>query len=399
MKRLLLALLLAVVGCTTKDHREVVTLWHAYSGDEKVALEQLAAEWNAAHDDVELRLVSVPYDAFPDKITAAIPNGNGPDLFIFAHDRIGGWAEAGILESVEFFVDEKLADRFDVQAITAMAYRDSLYGLPLAMKSLALFYRTDLVATPPRTTDELYALGRKLTDRRAGKWGLAYEDTKLYGHAAWLHGYGGAVFAADGSLTIATPEAVHALELVRELSGPDGIVPPGAETSAQLVGTLFQEGKAAMAISGPWFAGGLAPDVPWAVTTLPIVSATGKPAAPYLGAEGVMMSARAHDKRAAFAVMDFLTGDDAALLRARTARQVVPNHAAYRDPELAKDATLAAFRKQAEVAVPMPSAPGMRAVWTPYDTAIQKVVAQGADPAAALGEAEREIRSYAEGSQ
>jgi arabinogalactan oligomer/maltooligosaccharide transport system substrate-binding protein len=111
-----------------------------------------------------------------------------------------------------------------------------------------------------------------------------------------------------------------------------------------------------------------------------------------------MMSARAHDKRAAFIVMDYLTGDASAIIRAVDARQVVPNRAAYRDDRVGKDAVLAAFRKQAEVARPMPSSPRMRMVWTPYDTAIQKVIAQGAPAAAALTDAEREVREYIKGA-
>ena len=86
-----------------------------------------------------------------------------------------------------------------------MAYHGSLWGLPLAVKSLALFYRTDLVAEPPRTTDELVALAPKMTARHG--FALAYANVDLYGHAPWLHGFGGRVLADDGSLAIATPEA------------------------------------------------------------------------------------------------------------------------------------------------------------------------------------------------
>jgi maltose-binding protein MalE len=398
VKRLLpLMFCAAACGHDAREAAVTVTLWHAYSGAEEQALEGLAAEWNGAHADVAIRLVSVPYDAFPDKITAAIPNGNGPDLFVFAHDRIGDWAEAQIAEPIEFFVDEAMADRFDTAAISAMAYRGSLYGLPLAVKSLALFYRTDLVPAPPTTTDEMIALGRKLTDRAAGRFGLAYESTKLYGNAGWIHGFGGRIFDDTGALAIASKEAAAAASFARALGGPDGIVP--SETTTTLVTTLFTEGRAAMVLSGPWFLNDIPKDVPWKVAPMPVVSATGRPAAPFLGAEGVMMSARAADKRAAFAVMDFLTSDASAIARATAARQVVPNRAAYADPRVGSDDVLSAFRRQAAVATPMPSTPEMRMVWTPYDTALQKVVAQGMDPAAALAEAEREIRGYIEGSR
>ena len=61
-------------------------------------------------------LVAVPYDAFADKLTSAIPRGNGPDLFIYPHDRIGDWADAGMIEPIEFWVDDARADRFSERA-------------------------------------------------------------------------------------------------------------------------------------------------------------------------------------------------------------------------------------------------------------------------------------------
>jgi maltose-binding protein MalE len=383
-----LALVAMLVACSAPKG---VVLWHAYNGDERAALEATAATWNAEHPDHPLVLVSVPHDAFADKLSSAIPRGNGPDLFIYAQDRIGDWADAGVIEPLEFWVDDARADRFTDEALGAMAYGTSLWGLPMTVKSLVLFYRTDLVRSPPRTTDELFALARALPD---GVKALAYENVNLYGHAPWLHGFGGRVMDDRGALAIATPEATAAMTFARELVDRQ-IVP--ADAQGPQIASYFNEGKAAMAIEGPWFIADIAKDgVPWRVTTLPIVSATGRHAAPFVGAEGILMSARANDKDAAFAVLDYLTGDASAIARARLAHQVVPNVRAYADPEVAKDRTLAAFREQLEHVVPMPKGSRMRMVWTPYRTALGEVIAGRADPAQRLVAVEREVASYAE---
>jgi len=375
---------------------QTVVLWHSYRAQEKVAIEQLAAQWNALPDVPRLELLAVPYDALADKITAAVPRGHGPDLFIFAHDRIGDWAESKILEPIEFFVDEPLCDRFLRKTIDALAYGDSLYGLPLAYKSTALFYNKALIARPPATTAELYEIGRRLTDRRAGRFGLVYENTRLYFHAPFLHGYGGEVFDPQGRLHVTTPEAVRALAYARLLGGPDGIVPP--ETSGILLATLFNEGKAAMVVAGPWFVGEVRPGLSYGVVPLPVVSETGRRAAPFLGVEAVLMSARARDKTAAFRVMEFLTSDAAALLRARVARQPVANQAAYRDGRVLRDPILAAFRQQLDWTRTMPGTPEMRMAWSPYDMALVQVVAFGGAPEPALREAEQKIQAYLRGA-
>nr|MBA3821519.1 extracellular solute-binding protein [Deltaproteobacteria bacterium] len=305
----LVALLLG--GC---ERQQGIVLWHAYNGLEREALEITAARWNAAHADHPVELVAVPYGAFADKLTSAIPGGNGPDLFIYPQDRIGDWADSGVIEPIEFWVDDARADRFTPESLEVMAYRGSLWGLPMTVKSLALFYRSDLVPTPPATTDELIALAPAMR-ARAG-YAIAYANVDLYGHAPWLFGFGGTIMDPRGTLAIATPEAAAAMTFARELV-VKGVTPPHAE--GPLVATLFNEGKAASVISGPWFVADIAAGVPWKVTTLPVVSATGKHATPFLGAEGLVMSSRARDKETAFAVMDALTSDVAAIERAKLA--------------------------------------------------------------------------------
>jgi len=379
---------LALAACSPARESGVV-LWHAYTGMERSALETTAANWNASHPETPLTLVAVPHDSFADKLTSAIPRGNGPDLFIFADDRIGAWAESHTIEPIEFWVDDARADRFSAPAMNALTFDGSLWGLPLATKSLVLYVRTDLVKTPPTTTDELIALA-PMMKKQAG-FAVAYANADLYGHAPWLHGFGGKVIDDDGSLAIATPEAAAAMAFARKLVA-DGVAP--ADAQGPMVASLFNAGKAATVLSGPWFITDIVKDVPWQVAPLPVISATGKPAAPFLGAESILMSAYARDKTAAFAVMDALTSDEAAIIRARDARQVVANPAAYADPQVARDPVLPVFRAQLEHTVPMPKVPAMRMVWTPYQNALGEVLAGRSDPGTQLLAVEREVEGY-----
>lgn len=390
LRRLALVALLALCACGDTRPRGVV-LWHSYTGAEAAALQQVAARWNAHHPDEPLTLVAVPEDSFADKLTSAIPRGNGPDLFIFAHDRIGGWADASTIEPIEYWVDDQIAGRFREDAVAALAYKGSLYGLPLAVKSLALYYNPTLVPHPPATTDELIALAPAM--RAKGGFALAYANTDLYAHAPWLHAFGGQVMTESGTLAIATPEAAAAMRFARKLVA-DGDAPNDAD--APHVASLFNEGKAATVMSGPWFVTDIKPGVPWQVAVLPTVSATGKPAAPFLSVEAVLMSSHARDKDAAFAVMNELTGDASAVLRARVARQVVANVHAYDDPEVARDPFLRTFRAQLDHTVMTPNCPAMRSVWTPYDTALVEVLAGRSDAGDALLGVEREVAGYLE---
>ena len=380
-------LALALVAACSSSHG--VVLWHAYNGAERDALEATVATWNVDHADEPITVVAVPYDAFADKLSSAIPRGNGPDLFIYPQDRIGDWADAGVIEPIEFWVDDARADRFTPASLAAMAYKGSLWGLPMAVKALALYYNPALAPSPPRTTDDVLALARELHPR--GVFALAYPNVDLYEHAPWLHGFGGRVFDASGAIALATPEAAKAMTFARSLV-TSGATPEDAQAS--LIASLFNEGRAATVISGPWFMGDIA-NVQWKVTTLPIVSATGEPARPFASAEGLMMSARAHDKDTAFAVMDYLSNDASAIARAKAARQVVPNVHAWDDAALAHDDVLAAFRAQLDHVVAMPNDPRMRMIWTPYRTALGEVLSGRAEPGPSLDKVQHEVEGFA----
>src|SRR6266508_1734157 len=104
-----LALVLSFLVPVLASAQKEIVVWHAYRGDEKTAFEKVVAQFNAANagKGIKATTLAVPYDAFADKITAAVPRGKGPDVFIYAQDRLGGWVAAGnTVEPIDFFLDE-----------------------------------------------------------------------------------------------------------------------------------------------------------------------------------------------------------------------------------------------------------------------------------------------------
>ena len=67
-----------------------LTLWHSYRGAEEDALRQSVERFKEQSPDAEITLLSIPYEVMASKLTTAIPRGHGPDLFIFAHERVRG---------------------------------------------------------------------------------------------------------------------------------------------------------------------------------------------------------------------------------------------------------------------------------------------------------------------
>jgi len=351
------------------DAPRQVVLWHAYRGAEEAALLEVVAAFNAAHGDLRVQALAMPYNTFANTLSTAIPHGNGPDLFIFAHERIGGWARSGHIAAVDEAVADDLADFFP-ETLEPLRFEEALYGLPLNFKSLALFYNRALLDAPPRTTDELIALGDRLAAR--GVFPLAYQATLFYFHAPWYFGFGGELFRDDDSVGYTSPGAVRSFRFVAELTAR-GLIPD--EPTGALVTTLFNEGRAALVINGPWFTGEIDPGVDFGVASLPVVSETGRPATPFMTTEAVLVSGhRSVNRSDAVRVARWLAGRDSAITRAVVGRQVVAHRRAWEDARLAGDAILAAFRAQLPHTVPADNRPIMRTVWEPGDLALRKIM-------------------------
>lgn len=367
-----------------------IVIWHSYRGDEKTAFEKVVGTFNQANSGkIKATTLAVPYDAFADKITAAVPRGKGPDVFIFAQDRMGGWVAAGnTIEPLDFFLDDKVKGRYLKATTDAMTYQGQTYGLPLNFKVITLIYNKKLVSTPPKTTAELAAMAKKLTG--SGRFGLAYWYADFYYHAALMNGFGGGVFGPNRKPTMNSPQNVQSLEFLMKWVN-QGFMP--SEPSTALITSLFNEGKAAMVFSGPWFLGEISDKIEYGLAPLPTINeAGGKPMRPWITVEGVYIAAPSKNKEAAYEFLKFVTDVPSAKVLALEGRQTPANKGVYADPGVANDPILKAFRNQVDVAVPMPNVPEMSMVWSPATTAMNTVARKAATPKQAMDVAQKEVQ-------
>jgi len=370
-----------------------IVVWHSYRGEEKAALEKVVAAYNAAKvaKGVKVTTLAVPFDAFADKITAAVPRGKGPDIFIYAQDRLGGWVEAGnTIEPIDFYLDGDTSQRFLPTTMQAMTYRGTVYGLPLNFKVITMVYNKKMVANPPKTSAELVATAKRLTDAGTGRFGLAYWYSNFYYHAPLMGAFGGRVFDDKGRLVLNSAENARSLGTLMKWVEQDKILP--AEPSVALVTSLFNEGKAAIVFSGPWFLGEIAKGIDYGVAPLPTIDeAGGKPMRPWMTVEAAYIAAASKNKEAAYDFVKYVTDLPQAKVLALEGRQTPANQRVYDDPAVKADPVMQAFRKQVEFATPMPNLVEMTMVWTPITTAMNTVVQKSALPKAALDVAQLEV--------
>jgi arabinogalactan oligomer/maltooligosaccharide transport system substrate-binding protein len=392
VRRALFVTVLAVLalGASAAAAAELV-VWHSYRAEERAAIEKVVAAYNADHPGTKVTTLAVPFDAIADKISAAVPRGKGPDIFIYAQDRLGGWIEAGnTIEPIDFFLDDATKARYLPTTMSAMNYRGQVWGLPLNYKVITLVYNKKLVKSPPKDTAELVKVAKALTDKASGRYGLAYAYTDYYYHAALQNGFDGGPFSTGSKPALNSKANLSAMELLLRWVDKDQIMP--GEPSVALITALFNEGKTGMVFSGPWFLGEIAKDIDWGLAPLPnLVENGGKPIRPWMTVEGVFISAQSKSKDAAYDFAKYLTDVPAAKIMGLEGRQSPANKAVYDDPKIASDPVLKAFKQQVDVAVPMPNLPEMTMVWGPATTMMNAVTKHGATPKAGLDTAQAQV--------
>lgn len=369
-----------------------LVVWHAYRGAEKDAFEKVVANFNVAHASMGVKVVTtaVPYDPFADRITGAVPKGKGPDVFIYAQDRLGGWVDKSIV--APFPADKKLTDRFLPGMMQATTLDGKVYGLPLNFKVITMIYNKKLVPAPPQTSAELEAIIKKLNDPKSGQWGLAYWYSNFYFHSMLLNPFvkqsGGGVFDAGRKPTIDTDAARSSMKVLARWMP---LLPP--EPSSPLVKSLFNSGKVGIVFEGPWFLGEIQ-GVDFGLAPLPKLADAGNvPMRPWITIEGAYIATPCKNKEAAAEFIKFLTDTPSATILAIEGRQTPANKNVWNDPKVSGDPILGGFRKQVTNAVAMPNVPEMTLVWTPVTNAMNTIVNKSATPEAALKTAQQEVEA------
>lgn len=116
-----------------------------------------AAERFTADTGVPVEMVQKNFDDIANDAIAQIPTGEGPDLFVTAHDNLGRLLVNGVIAPVTLGA---LANDFEPVAIEAFSQDGQLYGVPYAIENIALIRNVDLAPTAPATWDEAIASGR-----------------------------------------------------------------------------------------------------------------------------------------------------------------------------------------------------------------------------------------------
>jgi len=389
--RKLVSLVLAVAvvgGLALSAEKGKLTIW---ADDTRAPVFKALGDLYTLATGIPVEVVQLSFGDIRGQFSTAAPAGAGPDLIIGAHDWVGELAASGLLARID--VPPALAAQFDPVTLEAFTY-GVLYGLPYAREGIALVYNKKLVPTPPATWDELVALARKLTDPAVPQYGFAVQNPDPYHSFPFLSALGGYIFGVtDGKLNpcdvgLDSAGAVAGAKVLDALF-EEGLLPAGLGWDTWT--SLFAQGRIAMVVTGPW-AIGIARAGGIDVGVAPIPTINGGVPKPFVGVQGVMVSAFSPNLAI---VKDFLFNYFATYATMLALYQKDPRIPAFLPVyEAVKgDPILRGFAESIANGVPMPNIPQMSAVWGAWYDAMALIGDQTKEPEVALKEAADNIRA------
>lgn len=396
MKRLIaLSLSLCMVGtmlaaCSSsqdtaqEDGPVTITIWHDKEDEVAAALQ---AELDQLAPDIVVNLERK--DGLTDslKMVGNDPN-SAPDMYFFAHDKIGVYGEMGILAPITDFIDEETLNQYLPMTIEAATYKGEVYQLPLYFETLLYMYNRLYMSDDevPQTTEELYSYMQETT--QGGHYGFVEQHSTAYYAAGWLHAFDGYILNDEGEPGLNDANTIRALEYHKKFVE---LMPTEGEYAT--VNTLFREGKAHSTIGGPW----LVPTareagIDLGIAPMPTVDETGKQIAPYSGVQGIhVLKVAAERKHDAIAkVLEVLTGDQVGIAIAQASGCAPAKESCYDDETVSQDDMVMAMYETAQNAVPMPNVPEMDVMWTVTENLLVQVNMSGADVQTSADEAQQQ---------
>jgi multiple sugar transport system substrate-binding protein len=254
---------LAAAPATASGEPVTVTFWNGFTGPDRPVLEQLVDEFNGAQDSVTIEMEISPWDQFFQRLLPSLASDDGPDLVAMDTAQLPQYIVRGAFRPLDDYYEDSAteSDALVQAAVDATKWDDVAYGVPMNFTTLLLYWNKDLFEeagldpeTPPATWEEFADAAVQLTGD--GQYGLAIADNNTI--PMWpilLWGNGGGVVSDDGTTSLLdAPETIEALEYWGGLVMDEGISPIGlAGADAD---NLFQTGRAAMEIVGPWMTTG-----------------------------------------------------------------------------------------------------------------------------------------------
>ncbi|OLS35604.1 sugar ABC transporter substrate-binding protein [Bacillus sp. MRMR6] len=216
---------------------------------------KLIVKFNETHPNIKVKMESVPFPDYQQKITVLAAGRELPDVGWVAERMVPQFMENGLLEDVSSFQDDKEYNMDDFFPSTLDLFKkdNKLYGIPFSTPPMVMFYNKDVFVKAGEKTPNEHVAAGTWNWEQFEKSAKAISSDGVYGANffrdwnTWIallsHTWsnGGDLFNKDQSkFTWNSPEGVETLEMLQRMMFTDSSHPKAGEQVS------FDSGKIGM---------------------------------------------------------------------------------------------------------------------------------------------------------
>ena len=403
MKRTFIAVV-ALLLAGAASAQTTITYWQYEFAVRVDAMNRLIERFEAENPDVIVRHETFPYDGYPQQVAAALAAGQGPDVVQLFYGWLPTWQRAGnVVPLPEEHFDYAALDEEFAPLVQAAKIDGVWYGLPTAVRSLALFYNLDKLQAagfdgPPATWDEFVEMAKALTVRQGNRvvevgFGFAPngQDHHLL-REVLVRQFGGQPYSDDYTDVMYDSEAgIEALRFYTSWVTEHGFAVPEFVPGNNGYRDGFRQlENIAMIVDGSFAVGDVQriAQFNWGVAELPVFDNGIRSNFASFFMNGLTPNAAADPAKldAASRFLQFVTSEEAMKLWLEVTGELPARRSLISDPELVADPVYGPFVRALDYAhaTIFFDETGQRDIMV---DAINSVVLEGADPATAMREA------------
>lgn len=307
---------------SSNESSETTTVRFSYWGGDfdQERMENIKAAFDEEYDDIEVELVNVPDGEYGQHLLTRFASGDVYDIVQLAEDSYY-FAARGVLEDLTPWADEDadfdLDDFYDV-GVEAYSHNDRLYGLPLRLGTVMMFYNKDLfdehgLDYPDENTtwDEVIEMAETITNPSEGTFGMNSLGGWWASTSQFTRSHGVRMLSEDFTeFELDSPEGIEVIEKMNYLVNDLNIAPTESQIPEGV--DLWTSGRQGFLIDGPWHilsSRANIEDFEWDMTSAPTMPGVEDVAPTFSNA--FHMAEQSDNKEAAWEVMKFWTGPEA----------------------------------------------------------------------------------------
>jgi multiple sugar transport system substrate-binding protein len=401
------------VGCarTNKSHETVLTFSGSALGAEGTLVAKQLRRFMQLHPDIRVELQRTPDDAsqrhqlYVQWLNARVGN---PDILQLDVVWTPEFAAAGWVLPLTRFAPA--SNEFFPATITANTWAGQLYALPWFADVGLLYRRTDFVPNEPRNLGELVTDAKRAMARPGGpRFGIVWQGARyeglITGFVEYLGAFGGRILDDSGRVVVNHPEAVRALQFMRDELYAWHIAPLDVLTwHEEEARFAFQNGTAVFMRNWPYPVAAMSDKSQsrvagkFAVSPIPASGEPGGHSTAALGGAQLAINAYSESPDAAYRLIEYLTAPEQMLERGQAVGQYPTRPALYHDPRLrsAIAIPLDDARRAIESATPRPVTPIYTELSEILQIELHRALVRQAEPQEALNSAAKRIDALIE---